>query len=313
MNNWQNTKQIIEINSEVESMQNAIEIKDLVKTYGKSRGVSRISITVTKGDFYGFIGPNGAGKSTTIRSILGLIKKDSGLIKILGMDIEKEKVNILKNIGYMPSETMFYPSMRASEIIKMSEEAYKKDCRDKARELCERLKVDTSKKIEELSLGNRKKISIVCAMQHKPELYILDEPTSGLDPLMQKEFFTLLSEVNKEGATIFFSSHVLSEIQNYCYHAAIIKEGKIIIEDSVTNLTKTNARKVILNGVNEAPAIQGITGCNQETDRVSFMYHGNIKNLLSALDKIEVKDVIIEEPSLDEIFLHYYEKAGEIK
>lgn len=294
-------------------MQNAIEIKDLVKTYGKSRGVSKISITVTKGDFYGFIGPNGAGKSTTIRSILGLIKKDSGLIKILGMDVEKEKVNILKNIGYMPSETMFYPSIRVSEIIKMSEEAYKKDCREKARELCERLKVDTSKRIEELSLGNRKKIGIVCAMQHKPELYILDEPTSGLDPLMQKEFFTLLSEVNREGATIFFSSHVLSEIQINCNNAAIIKEGNIIAIDSVANLTKTNARKVILKGVAKAPDIQGITGHNIEGDSVNFMYQGNIKPLLSALDKMEVKDVIIEEPSLEEIFLHYYEKAGDVK
>jgi ABC-2 type transport system ATP-binding protein len=294
-------------------MENAIEIKDLVKTYGAARGVSKISINVQKGDFYGFIGPNGAGKSTTIRSMLGLIKKNSGSIKLLGMDIDAEKVNILKKIGYMPSEAMFYPRMRVSEIIKMSADAYKTDCSDKAGELCERLKVDTVKRIEDLSLGNRKKISIVCAMQHSPDLYILDEPTSGLDPLMQKEFFALLSESNKAGATIFFSSHVLSEIQNYCNNAAIIKDGKIIAMDSVSNLTKTSARKVLLRGISKVPTLAGVVGLNEEEDSVSFLYQGNIKMLLTALYNIEVVDVIIEEPSMEEIFMHYYEKAGETK
>jgi ABC-2 type transport system ATP-binding protein len=294
-------------------MVNAIEISDLVKTYGKARGVSKISINVRKGDFYGFIGPNGAGKSTTIRSMLGLIKKNSGSIKILGMDIEKDKVDILRKIGYIPSETMFYPRMRVQDIIKMSAAAYKMDCSEKAKELCERLKVDTVKRIEDLSLGNRKKISIVCAMQHSPDLYILDEPTSGLDPLMQKEFFALLSEANKEGATIFFSSHVLSEIQNYCNNAAIIKEGKIIAEDSVSNLTKTNARKVLLRGVSHVPEIAGIAGLRFEDGSASFMYQGNIKTLITVLNGIELDDVIIEEPSLEEIFMHYYEKAGETK
>ena len=294
-------------------MVNAIEISDLVKTYGNARGVSKISINVRKGDFYGFIGPNGAGKSTTIRSMLGLIKKNSGSIKILGMEIEKDKVNILKKVGYIPSETMFYPRMRVLEIIKMSADAYKMDCSEKARELCERLKVDTIKRIEDLSLGNRKKISIVCAMQHSPDLYILDEPTSGLDPLMQKEFFILLSEANIEGATIFFSSHVLSEIQNYCNNAAIIKEGKIIAEDSVSNLTKTNTRKVLLRGVSQLPKIAGIAGLRLEDGSASFMFQGNIRTLITVLNSIELDDVVIEEPSLEEMFMHYYEKAGETK
>jgi len=311
MNNLLILRKTTNLNKWGDDMVNAIEIKDLVKTYGTTRGVSNISIDVKKGDFYGFIGPNGAGKSTTIRSMLGLIKKNSGSIKLLGMDLEKEKVNILKKIGYIPSETMFYPRMRVSEIIKMSADAYKMNCNEKARELCERLKVDTVKRIEDLSLGNRKKISIVCAMQHSPDLYILDEPTSGLDPLMQKEFFALLSEANKEGVTIFFSSHVLSEIQNYCNNAAIIKDGKIIAMDSVSNLTKTNARKVLLRGLSKAPDIKGVVGLNVEENSVSFMYQGNIKILLTALNNTEVDDVIIEEPSLEEIFMHYYEKTGE--
>lgn len=289
-------------------MEQVIQIKDLVKTYGKARGVSGISLTVERGDFYGFIGPNGAGKSTTIRSILGLIKKDSGSIRILGMDTQTDKVKILKRIGYMPSETMFYPRLKVSDIIKMTAEAYKMDCKNKAAELCERLKVDTTKRIEELSLGNRKKISIVCAMQHRPDLYIFDEPTSGLDPLMQKEFFTLLNEVNKEGATIFFSSHVLSEIQNYCNNAAIIKDGKIIAVDRVANLTKTNARKIRIKGDTSIPTLSGISSMFVDGNGINFMYNGNIKPLISTLNELDLQDVIIEEPSLEEIFMHYYEK-----
>lgn len=292
-------------------MEAIIEIKELVKTYKKARGVSGISLTVEKGDFYGFIGPNGAGKSTTIRSLLGLIKKNSGTIKVLGMDIETDKVSILRNIGYMPSEAMFYPRLRVSEIIKMAADAYKKDCSSHAIELCERLKVDTHKRIEELSLGNRKKVSIICAMQHRPDLYIFDEPTSGLDPLMQKEFFRLLDEVHKEGATIFFSSHVLSEIQNYCNRAAIIKEGKLIAIDTVSNLTKTNTRKITIRGIHEVPQLPNCKQISSDPDMVGFMYQGDIKLLLSVLQNMELQDILIEEPSLEETFLHYYEKAGE--
>lgn len=292
-------------------MENAIEIKDLVKNYKKSRGVTGISLTVEKGDFYGFIGPNGAGKSTTIRSMLGLIRKDSGIIRILGMDAGKDKVEILRRVGYMPSETMYYPRLRVSEVIKMTEEAYRMDCSKKAVELCDRLKVDTTKRIEELSLGNRKKISIVCAMQHNPDLYIFDEPTSGLDPLMQKEFFTLLTEVNKEGATIFLSSHVLAEIQTYCNKAAIIKEGKLIAVDSVSNLSKTNAKKVNLKGVTKAelPPIPGVNLLHSDMAGMSFMYQGTAKVLLTALGDLNVTDITIEEPSLEETFLHFYEKG----
>jgi ABC-2 type transport system ATP-binding protein len=290
-------------------MQNAIEITNLIKHYGKSRGVNDISIRVECGDFYGFIGPNGAGKSTTIRSMVGLIKKNSGTIKIFDMDIASNKVEILQRIGYMPSEAMFYPRMKAYEIIRMAADAHHMDCKKRAEELCERLKVDTGKRIEDLSLGNRKKISIVCAMQHNPALYILDEPSSGLDPLMQKEFFNLLTEANQLGATVFISSHILSEIQTYCNHAAIIKEGKIIAEDLVANLTKTNSRRVLLRGVNRLPEIPDITNLEVDGRNASFLFLGNAKSLIHTLDQIEVEDVIIEEPSLEEMFMHYYDKS----
>ena len=164
----------------------AIKITNLTKSYGKARGIQNLSLTVKQGEFFGFIGPNGAGKSTTIRTLLGLIHKTSGNAEILGMDIQKDNQKILSKIGYLPSESAFYAGMRVRDVLKLSADLRKIDCKDEAERLCERLQLDTSRKVEELSFGNRKKVAIVCALQHNPELIILDEPTSGLDPLMQR-------------------------------------------------------------------------------------------------------------------------------
>jgi ABC-2 type transport system ATP-binding protein len=213
-------------------MNNVIEINHLTKNYGKNRGVIDVSLTIQKGDIFGFLGPNGAGKSTTIRSMLGFLKFDEGEIKILGMDSVKDHVEILKNVGYMPSEAWFYNSMRVSDVIKYAADARGLDCSKEAAKICERLKVDTNKRIKELSLGNRKKVSIVCAMQHKPKLFIFDEPTGGLDPLMQKHFFELINEYVDEGATCLLSTHVLSEVNKYCKNAAIMREGRLTMLDS---------------------------------------------------------------------------------
>lgn len=274
-------------------MNYAIEIKNFTKSYNKHRGVNNISLSVEQGDIFGFLGPNGAGKSTTIRSMLGMLPIKEGEIKLLGMDAVSMQRNILQNVGYMPSETMFYPSMKVKEVISFAAKARKTDCEKEAKRICQILNVDTEKKIHELSLGNRKKVSIVCAMQHKPKLLIFDEPTSGLDPLMQEAFFDLILEYNKQGTTCFLSSHVLSEVKRYCKHAAIIKEGSIIKTDSVENLTKSNLRKVKL-------IKNGTPG--------QFTYTGNIQKLLHKLNQMEIEDLIIEEPSLDELFMHYYEK-----
>ena len=215
-------------------MADVIEIKHLTKSYGKNRGVVDVSLNVGQGDIFGFLGPNGAGKSTTIRSMLGFLKIDSGSIKILGMDSVTEHEKILKEVGYMPSEAWFYPSMRVSEVIKYAADVRGLDCAKEAEKLCERLKVDTHKKIKELSLGNRKKVSIVCAMQHRPKLFVFDEPTSGLDPLMQKHFFELINEYVDEGATCLLSTHVLSEVNKYCKNAAIMREGRLTMLESAT-------------------------------------------------------------------------------
>ena len=213
-------------------MSNVIEINHLTKSYGKNRGVIDVSLKIPEGDIFGFLGPNGAGKSTTIRSMLGFLRFDEGEIKILGMDSVKDHVEILKNVGYMPSEAWFYNSMKVSDVIKYAADARKLDCSKEAEKLCERLKVNTDKKIKELSLGNRKKVSIVCAMQHKPKLFIFDEPTGGLDPLMQKHFFQLINEYVDEGATCLLSTHVLSEVNKYCKNAAIMREGRLMMLES---------------------------------------------------------------------------------
>lgn len=289
---------------------NIIETNNLTKYYGKSRGIIELNLRVSEGEFFGFIGPNGAGKSTTIRTLLGLIYPTSGEAKIFGKDIIRDKTKILADIGYMPSEATFYNGMKVKEIISFSAKMRKKDCSAESDRLCERLSLDKEKPVEELSLGNRKKVSIVCALQHKPRLCILDEPTSGLDPLMQKEFFDILKERHREGATIFLSSHVLSEIQKNCSRAAIIKEGRIIALDSVENLSKTSAKRVVLHGVNTIPETLSAKSVEKGTDSVSFLFNGDIKDLLNAVNLLPIYDMTITEPQLEEIFMHYYEKGG---
>ena len=291
----------------------AIKTEKLTKYYGKSRGIIDLNLTVDEGEFFGFIGPNGAGKSTTIRTLLGLIKKSSGSGRILGMDIEKEKEKILSCVGYLPSEAMFYRGMRVRDILKLSADLRKTDCRGEAVRLCERLELDTSKKVEELSFGNRKKVGIVCALQHEPQLLILDEPTSGLDPLMQREFFAILRERNKKGTTVFLSSHVLSEIQRNCTRAAIIREGSLIACDSVEAQAQTNAKRVTVHGEVELSGLTGIRNLKKGEDGVSFLYSGDINALLAVLSKSNVKDLAIAEPDLEEIFMHYYTDGGEEK
>lgn len=289
----------------------AIKIENLTKRYGKARGIEQLSLSVPEGEFFGFIGPNGAGKSTTIRTLLGLIRPTSGRAFIQGMDIETENRKILGHVGYLPSEAMFYPGMRVRDVLKLSAGLRSKDCRKASAELCRRLQLDAARKVDELSFGNRKKVAIVCALQHDPGLLILDEPTSGLDPLMQKEFFEILRERSRSGTTIFLSSHILSEIQRNCTRAAIIREGRIIVCDSVDALARTNARRVTVHGRVSLDGLDGIRGRSDADGAVSFLYSGDMRLLLQTLADGEVTDLSVSEPDMEEIFLHYYEKKEE--
>ena len=289
---------------------NVIETYSLTKYYGKNRGITDVNITVKQGDFTGFVGPNGSGKSTTIRTLLGLISPSAGGAKVLGRDVRTDSTDILSRIGYLPSETAFYSGARVRDILEYSAHLRKKDCSKEAAALCARLQLDPSRRISELSLGNRKKVGIVCALQHSPELYILDEPTSGLDPLMQQEFYALLRERNEQGATVFLSSHILSEVSRYCSRAVIIREGRVVASDTVEALGGSDVKRVTLKGADSLPQLEGIGAIARDGQSVSFLYRGDIRLLIQALAGVSFEDVTVVDPPLDEVFMHYYAEEG---
>ena len=285
-----------------------IELNNLTKYYGKSRGIIDVNLEVKEGEFFGFIGPNGAGKSTTIRTMLGMIKATSGEGKVLGYDIQNENTKLLSEVGYLPSEAVFYSGMKVKDILKLSANLHKKDCTEECERLCERLQLDVNRNVDELSFGNRKKVGIVCALQHNPSLLILDEPTSGLDPLMQKEFFEILKERNEKGTTIFLSSHILWEVQSYCKRAAIIREGRLIACDSIEALAKNNAKRISIVGDVNLDGLDGVKDKIKELDKLNFLYSGDINALISYVSRYQIKDISIMEPDLEEIFMHYYKE-----
>jgi ABC-2 type transport system ATP-binding protein len=287
-----------------------IEVTNLTKFYGKARGIEDISFNVDEGEIFGFIGPNGAGKSTTIRLFLSLIYPTSGNVKIFGKDVMEHGPEIRQEIGYLPSEVFYYDRMRVNELLKYSASFYKKDCTERIRELADIMELDMKRRIEELSYGNRKKVGIVQGLLHQPKLILLDEPTSGLDPLMQQKFFNLIRNENKRGATIFFSSHILGEVQKMCNRVAIIKEGHIINIQDIKSLQKDNYKKIQVTASGLAKSefdVAGVTNLNQTDGSINFFYRGDINALLKMITQRNVTDVTIEEPTLEEIFLHYYE------
>lgn len=291
-------------------MSAVIETTNLTKYYGKARGIIDVNLTVNEGEIFGFIGPNGAGKSTTIRTLLSLIFKTSGEARIFGLDCEKERKTILADIGYLPSEVFYYDNMRAIDLFRYSASFYQKDCTAKTEELASALELDLNKKIEDMSLGNKKKVGIVQGLLHSPRLIILDEPTSGLDPLMQRTFFELIKEENQRGATVLFSSHILSEVQRICDRVAIIKEGRIIKTQKISELQQGAYKKVTFTVTGrekpDAFSIDGAMNAEVKGETVSFLFQGSCNLLLNEIGKYPLANVDITEPSLEEIFLHYY-------
>lgn len=294
---------------------NAIETKNLTKSYGKSRGIIDVNLAVEEGEIFGFIGPNGAGKSTTIRTLLALIYKNAGEARIFGMDCEKDRKKILADVGYLPSEVFYYENMKAIDLLKYSASFYKKDCTARINELATLLELDLNKKVEDMSLGNKKKVGIIQGLLHSPRLIILDEPTSGLDPLMQKKFFELIREENKKGATVLFSSHILGEVQHICDRVAIMKEGRIIETQKISDL-KANAYKnvslvlgqgEIANFISNGECrLEGVTNLEVQGDNVNFIYKGDCNALLNEIGRYRLINVDISEPTLEDIFLHFY-------
>ena len=287
-----------------------IEVNKLTKYYGKARGIVDVSFNVEDGEIFGFIGPNGAGKSTTIRLFLSLIYPTSGEARIFGKDCIKYGPEIRQEIGYLPSEVFYYEGMKVLDLLKYSASFYPKDCTQRINELAALMELDLKRKIEDLSYGNKKKVGIVQGLLHQPKLIVLDEPTAGLDPLMQQKFFNLIREENKRGATIFFSSHILGEVQKMCNRVAIIKEGSIINIQDIKSLQRDNYKKISIQAAQldeKRFEVEGVTKLAKEDGGLSFFFKGDINMIMRLISENEVSDVTIEEPTLEEIFMHYYE------
>ena len=291
---------------------NVIEINNLTKSYGKSRGIIDVSFEVNEGEIFGFIGPNGAGKSTTIRTLLGLIHRTSGEAKIFGKDVTQFGPEIRKEVGYLPSEVFYYDNMKVMDLLKYSASFYKKDCTARINYLAGVMDLDLTKKIDDLSYGNKNKVGIVQGLLHEPKLIILDEPTSGLDPLMQQKFFDLLKEENKKGATILLSSHILGEVQRLCNRVAIIKEGKIIKLEKISTLKENNYKKFKIETVSPLNKdyfnLPGVTKIEINENIVDFLFKGNLNTIMKKISDLELANIWIHEPDLEEIFMHYYSK-----
>ena len=290
---------------------NVIETSKLTKSYGAARGIIDVDLVVEEGELYGFIGPNGAGKSTTIRTLLSLIYPTSGSAKIFGKDVVEFGAEIKQEIGYLPSEVFYYDNMKVKDLLDYSASFYKKDCSKRIKELVEIMDLDTHKRIDDLSYGNKKKVGIVQGLLHEPKLIILDEPTGGLDPLMQQKFFNLLKEENAKGVTILLSSHILGEVQRLCDKVAIIKEGRIVNVEKMSDLARSNYSRFKLESRNPIDkrlfALDGVTGLETEHNSVTFMFRGDINSITKIIASIDLLTLWVEEPDLEEIFLHYYE------
>lgn len=285
-----------------------LEIKNLTKYYGKVLGVKDLSLDLYEGEIFGFIGPNGAGKSTTIRSIMYLINKTDGSVLLNGEVLDKDNTSLKELIGYLPSEIHLYEDLTVKSMLDYHESFYKKNCHKRRLELVKRLKLDESKKIEELSLGNLKKVGIILAFMHEPKLLILDEPTSGLDPIMQQIFYDLLKEEKEKGATIFYSTHILSEISKICDRVGIIKEGKLLTIETVEELQQKNLTFVTIKSKDIVKIIKDLKLDVKANDDNVIRFKNEISSdkLINILSKYKIDKLLIEEATLEDIFLHYY-------
>mgnify|MGYP003383257588 CR=1 FL=1 len=297
---------------------NVIETHELTKSYGSARGIVDVDMSVLEGEIYGFIGPNGAGKSTTIRTLLGLIHPTSGSATVFGKDVTRFGPEIRQEVGYLPSEVFYYDDMRAIDLLRYSASFYAKDAKAterRFRELAEMFDLDLRKKIDDLSYGNKKKVGIIQGLAHEPKLIILDEPTGGLDPLIQQQFFHRLREENRRGATILFSSHILGEVQRLCDRVAIIKDGSIIRVEEIRTLLENQTKRFRLELAGAPDAsyfdIDGVSDLAVSHHTVSFLYRGQVNAVTAMLAGLDLVDLLVEEPDLEEIFLHYYQREEE--
>lgn len=289
----------------------AIEVSGLTKRYGSRRGIEDITFAVHPGELFGFIGPNGAGKSTTIRTLLGLMRPDGGRASLLGRDVASTGANARLDVGYLPGELQFYDDLSVASLLEYLGSFHAGDHRKRRMELAETFGLDLSARAVDLSLGNRKKVGVVAALQHRPRLVILDEPTNGLDPLVQARLFAELEAEQRRGTTIFFSSHVLSEVQRVCQRVAVLSEGRLVALENVEELRHRQVRRIrtalpASTELNALRNIPGVSDLQRGANGISFLFGGEISALLPKITELKPSDLLIEEPSLEEIFMRYY-------
>ncbi|MEQ8672963.1 MAG: ABC transporter ATP-binding protein [Aggregatilineales bacterium] len=299
-------------------MKSVIQIENLTKVYGQGKNafkaLDQLNLKVNQGEIFGYLGPNGAGKTTTIRMMLDLIRPTEGKITLLDQDAQHDSVQLRKRIGFLPGELSLWDSERSDKIIAyfarirgMTDTRY-------AQDLAERLQFDTTKRVRDYSTGNKRKLGLILALMHKPELLILDEPTSGLDPLMQQTFNQLMIEAKNEGHTIFLSSHVLSEVQSICDRVAVLRHGELKAVERVDALTQVDFRWVTMttrDAVTAGSWISAVDGVTEVTQKDDHTLHlrlmGDFDPLLKALSDKYVVELHVKEPTLEEIFLAFYD------
>jgi ABC-2 type transport system ATP-binding protein len=286
----------------------ALSLSGVSKSYGRIMAVDNLSLSVNEGEIYGFIGPNGAGKSTTIRMLLNFLTSDRGEISVLGYSPSKDEVKIKQSTGYVSSDTFMYSDMKVSELFRFSESFHSVNSPERKKKLIEILDIDLNKRFEQLSFGNRKKVSIACALLHSPKLIILDEPSNGLDPVIRNNLYNLLKDEQKNGATIFYSSHVLSEVQKFCTRIGLLKDGKLIRETTVSEFTNIGYLQVRVETENheDLGRLQGVADFQINGRVISFIYSGDPNVLIAFLSRMKVSSVLIEEPEIENVFMHYF-------
>jgi ABC-2 type transport system ATP-binding protein len=294
---------------------NIIETQDLTVYYGKHRGILDVNLTVEKGEVFGFLGPNGAGKTTTQRVLLDVFPPTSGKASIFGMDCQAQGVELRKRIGYLPGELALYSNMRASDFFRMYEYLREENgSKDYWRELANRLDLDTSRKIREFSRGNKQKVGVVAAFMNRADLLILDEPTGGLDPLVQKTVLEMVREAKTDGRTVFFSSHILSEVQAVCDRVGIIRDGQLVATQRVEDLfaQRMNRIDLIFDGLPPVGTfdISGVTELERRVKTIVLEVRDNLPQVLAAAAQHNVVDIETHNISLEDIFLAYYDKEN---
>ncbi len=291
----------------------AVETEQLTKYYGQNRGIADLSMSVLDGEVFGLIGPNGAGKTTTIRLLLGLIKPSAGFVRIFGRELPAAGGKFYRRVGYLPAEVSYYPEMTGRDLIEYSAGFYSIGSFQWVEELVDRLQFDPDKKVRAYSHGNLKKLGIIQALMHKPLLLIMDEPGSGLEPLVRQELFKILEELNQRGATIFFSTHVLKEVERICSRVAMVKDGRLLHIGPVDELPGRNIRVVIFKVSGSRPssaALEKMGEARELPSRPGYyrgLSHLPVNELVSYLSRFNLDYLRITDPSLEEVLFHLYE------